>query len=239
MFLYCIRNKINGKEYIGITTKSVNGRFLCHIKEAKYRGRNVLHKALRKYGAAAFDVSALVEHDSWKVLQQLERNAISEHGTLVPNGYNMTEGGEGTLGYTMPIEARRKISVALKVRLQNNPAAKARALKNLERTPERRAALAEHMQNLWKDDQWRAARKPARKARPWSEAARKRQSAKMSSPDISSGISRRITTRWENPTSRATLIGGLRKAWADPEIRAKRIAAMKAAAAARKQVAVR
>jgi len=54
--VYKVKNKINDKIYIGITTKSLNKRKNQHEYVAFNRNSKYLfHKALRKYGADNFE----------------------------------------------------------------------------------------------------------------------------------------------------------------------------------------
>jgi hypothetical protein len=45
-------------------------------------------------------------------LNELEKYHIAAQGTLVPNGYNLTMGGEGSVGWSPSEETRTKISVS-------------------------------------------------------------------------------------------------------------------------------
>ncbi len=103
----------NGKAYLGITTQTAQARFKDHCSEAgrlkreKPRGGSLLHHALNKYPGQA-QLEVLVIADDWDYLCELEQRAIQAFGTRKPNGYNLTEGGEGTPGYRMPPESRER-----------------------------------------------------------------------------------------------------------------------------------
>lgn len=81
----------NGKSYVGITTGSVERRFRGHKKAASDGKKTLLYKAWRKYGDPFVVVIAEID-DS--LLCDQEIKAIKEFSTLMPNGYNMTVGGE-------------------------------------------------------------------------------------------------------------------------------------------------
>ena len=90
-YIYIIKNLINGKTYIGKTTKTVQERFDRHVYISSYnKKKTYLQKALNKYGRESFTVEILEEvvNDN---LNEREKHWISE---LKPH-YNLTEGGEG------------------------------------------------------------------------------------------------------------------------------------------------
>lgn len=88
MFIYKIQNAIDGKFYIGKTTKSLEERFRKHLYNHA-DGQTYLYKAMRKHGIENFNISLIeeVEED----LDSREKHWIAE---LSPS-YNMTIGGEG------------------------------------------------------------------------------------------------------------------------------------------------
>lgn len=102
-FIYCIKNKVNGKLYVGLTKKPIETRFKEHLASSKSSW--VIHRAIRKYGKDNFDVSMLGEFPDCD-LADAERTFISELGTMIPNGYNMTEGGDGISGYSHTEETK-------------------------------------------------------------------------------------------------------------------------------------
>ena len=111
MYLYLIRNTVNGKGYVGITSHKLSGRIQAHYRSAERGGRGALAKAIRKYGRAAFTVTQLAEATSWDELVQMEQAAIATYNTfaVTGHGYNLTLGGEGILGFKRPemAEAQR------------------------------------------------------------------------------------------------------------------------------------
>jgi group I intron endonuclease len=85
---------VNGKSYVGKTTKSIQERFTVHCYNATKRNDTTyLYKAIRKYGVENFIVE-LLDSTSDK-MDDVEKYWIKELNTLIPNGYNMTEGGDG------------------------------------------------------------------------------------------------------------------------------------------------
>lgn len=109
--IYCIENKINGKRYIG---QSVNiyRRWSNHISvlNNNYHFNDHLQKAWVKYGEAAF-VFSILEKCSKEDLNTREKYWI-EHYDSFNSGYNLTIGGDGTLGSICSEEKKAKISKA-------------------------------------------------------------------------------------------------------------------------------
>ena len=60
------------------------------------RNKNsIFHRAIDKYGADAFTWTILVKVDGKENANKAEKYFIEKEGTLKPNGYNMTKGGDG------------------------------------------------------------------------------------------------------------------------------------------------
>lgn len=117
-FVYCIVNTTNGKCYVGKTVTNLRRRWWGHVKSANAGSTNYIHNAIRKHGKDAFDILSLEECDD-SDLSSLEMMWIR---LLATNkiGYNLTEGGDGILGFHHSDETRRKISEAAKQRKTNS-----------------------------------------------------------------------------------------------------------------------
>lgn len=89
--VYCIENTLNGKRYIGITTRTIKERFAEHCKAKSYIG-----KAIRKYGVENFKLYELAVANSREELCNLEVYYIEKYNTF-KNGYNQTIGGDGVV----------------------------------------------------------------------------------------------------------------------------------------------
>lgn len=107
MVVYLVTNKINGKQYVGQTTKKLNLRWNEHTSN---QSQSVLHKAIRKYGKDAFLVETLHCCDTKEEMDFVEIFYISFLNTKAPNGYNLTDGGEGRSGYSLSEDAKKRIS---------------------------------------------------------------------------------------------------------------------------------
>jgi group I intron endonuclease len=93
MFIYQITNKINGKRYIGKTTKkSIFDRWKTHLSDCK-KSNTKLYNAIRKYGEVNFSIDVFEQTGkvSTEKLNERERYWIE---VLEPE-YNMTKGGDG------------------------------------------------------------------------------------------------------------------------------------------------
>lgn len=86
---------MNGKVYIGQTTRSVEKRWKEHIWDA-YGARysSNLHRAIKKYSSDGFCVETVEECDSI-ILDERERYWIAYYQSNNKNkGYNLTDGGD-------------------------------------------------------------------------------------------------------------------------------------------------
>ena len=93
-YIYCIKNDINDKPYIGKTIHTVENRFKEHIKDAyNYKCNSKLHRAILKYGEEHF-YSLILEECSEEESGEREKYYIQLYDS-VKNGYNISYGGEG------------------------------------------------------------------------------------------------------------------------------------------------
>ena len=105
MIIYKLQNKINGKIYIGKTIKEVEQRIAEHLKT-----KSLIGKALRKYGLQSFDIFIMDLADDNETLNEKERYWIKFHDCKAPNGYNLTDGGDGfSPGTNLSQETKNKI----------------------------------------------------------------------------------------------------------------------------------
>lgn len=126
--IYKITNLIDGKNYVGQTIN-----FNQRIGQHK-RGKQFIDKAIQKYGWKNFTVEIVEERTSLEQLNKREIFWIAAFNSKVPNGYNLTDGGEGifgcsdetraklaaaSTGHEVSEESRRKIGLASKNRRPN------------------------------------------------------------------------------------------------------------------------
>lgn len=114
--VYEVRCVVNGRGYVGKTKYDLESykRGYEFASVSDKPTARIFIKALRKYGWDAFKWSVLIEDDDDEFLCFMEKKWIKRLGTKLPNGYNMTDGGEGMAGYSPPEETRKKLSLALK-----------------------------------------------------------------------------------------------------------------------------
>lgn len=116
--IYKSTNTINGKVYIGFDS-NYPSRIKDHKKSALKKGSDTyFHRAIRKYGWDNFTWEIIYQSvDGNHTLNVMEGYFITEHDTYY-NGYNMTLGGEGSLGhkYTPTNESNILRSIKLKNR---------------------------------------------------------------------------------------------------------------------------
>lgn len=94
VYVYLMTNDINGKKYVGISWNPP-GRWEDHFHENDdLKGARLITKALRKYGFRNFTKEVVAVGDRSEA-GALEKELINHMNTLLPNGYNMAEGGTG------------------------------------------------------------------------------------------------------------------------------------------------
>ena len=92
--IYIIKNNINEKVYIGQTTQKPEDRFKQHLKLLKTNKKQLIHKAIKKYGKENFYFEILQTNiESIKKLNELEEFYIEKYNSISPNGYNLCKGG--------------------------------------------------------------------------------------------------------------------------------------------------
>jgi len=104
--IYIVTNLITSKQYVGLT-KSLEVRWGQHRRmngTAKY-----LHASIKIYGIENFVFTHIADAFDLESAQMIERLLIAERNTKVPYGYNLTDGGEGTIGFVYSEESKQKM----------------------------------------------------------------------------------------------------------------------------------
>ena len=108
--VYQHRNKVNGKVYIGITSKSPEKRW--GVNGNGYRSSPYFHSAILKYGWDNFEHNVLFVDLTREEACLKEQELIREFKSNDRHfGYNQTSGGDF---FTLSVEAKDKISRGMK-----------------------------------------------------------------------------------------------------------------------------
>lgn len=99
-YIYKIYNDVNDKLYYGQTTTTLEHRWGQHMsKNNAEKLKSIIYRAIEKYGKDKFHIVEVEKHQSFRkeclinILNEREVYYINIDNTLVPNGYNMTYGG--------------------------------------------------------------------------------------------------------------------------------------------------
>jgi group I intron endonuclease len=154
--LYVIENLLNGKKYVGLS-KDAKWRWKTHLRATRGTRTSPLYAAIRKYGVESFKFTGLGSVDGYEAASKLEMRLIAGFGSKTPQGYNMTDGGEGLSGYAFSEEALAKIRTAFKGRTHTEASRlKMGSFKGRTHTPETKAKIAESNRNRVTTDETRA-----------------------------------------------------------------------------------
>ena len=132
-YVYCHINKINNKKYIGITSKkNVERRWNNGLG---YKNNTYFNRAIQKYGWDGFEHDVLFENLSENDAKLKEIELIEKYNTMNSNnGYNMTVGGDGTVGYKHTKETKEKLR-KLKIGTKASEETKRKISKNNKSKP--------------------------------------------------------------------------------------------------------
>lgn len=113
--IYKITCIVTDKAYIGKFKGIIKQRVMQHLN-GKSPECKAIHRAVKKYGKENFTWDVLHENVIPELLPLYEIEAIKIHKTKAPHGYNLTDGGEGSLNPTKEtIEKRRQKMIGKKV----------------------------------------------------------------------------------------------------------------------------
>jgi hypothetical protein len=101
MIVYCITNTVNGKKYIGMTSRTIDQRWESHCSSARNGSTFRFHSAIRKYGEESFTKEILFCDLDESSCRTIEEETIKEYNTMI-TGYNAKPGGCG--GWIVPDE---------------------------------------------------------------------------------------------------------------------------------------
>jgi group I intron endonuclease len=137
--VYKVTNRVNGKIYIEKTLFSIDTRKECHESYARdnLRPDCMFLRAIRKYGKDSFIWETIFESINESELFSKKIELIRSLNRMIPDGYNMTIGGEETSEYSFTQEQRARISQALTGK------------KYRERSLEHRNRISEGIKESW------------------------------------------------------------------------------------------
>lgn len=164
--IYCVKNKINGKVYVGQTIKSLEKRKRRHeraiVQKKPIKGNRIFALALRKYGADAFEWSILKECQNFVELNEQEMYFIKLlNANNSKHGYNNAPGGNGYVpekhSHKHTEESKLKISLKVKESLKNPETILRKKLANEKywSKQESHEKLSKTIKELWQDPKYR------------------------------------------------------------------------------------
>lgn len=118
--IYKVTNKINHKTYIGFDSNWPNRKQSHYYNHrSKSCPKFQFYYALKKYGWDNFEWEVIYQSkDCQHTLNVMEQFFINEHNSY-KNGYNQTEGGQGTFGKKQSPASKKKQS-KLRAELNKN-----------------------------------------------------------------------------------------------------------------------
>ena len=137
MVIYKITSLINYMIYVGKTTRPLKERISEHCRQ---KNSSLIDRAVQKHGIENFKIEILEQCETIEQLNEREIFWIATLNCKKPNGYNMTDGGDGltgclestrkklseiNTGKKMPDETRAKLS-AKQTEIANRPEEKTR-----------------------------------------------------------------------------------------------------------------
>lgn len=173
--IYGIRNKINGKIYVGKTQVSFGDRRDCHFSQLNggYHGNSHLQRAWNKYGEENFEfiiIHSCDNNEGTEEVNNLEIKYIKYYSDLKLS-YNMKAGGDGgqLLGGHLSEETKRKIGEKNRIHMTGR--------KFSQETKEKMSKSQKERYENWSDEKrQRWGKLTSEKARgyTWSDESKKK-----------------------------------------------------------------
>lgn len=235
--LYFIQSLDNGGVYVGVTV-APRGRWSNHKYDHKRRN-TPLYQSMRKYSVSRHIFSIVETHLSFEVALEAEVWWIAYLRAIGARVFNLTDGGEGALGYKFTPEALAKLSASHigKTWGPEQRAKMQKAMKGRVFTPEWKAKLAQANKGRKPSPEAVAKTAQANRGRHHSLEARAKISAaqrnRVFSDSHRANLSASATGRTHTPETKAKLAEQRRGCVHSPEIREKISAVTRAAFEAR------
>jgi group I intron endonuclease len=112
--IYLIRNKVNGKVYVGQTRRTLEARWEQHVRDSRRSSVTEIHghaicRAIRKYGPENFSIEFLYYNLPQKFVDEMEIYGVRVfHSNDGRHGYNMTAGGGGCFRPSDEVRAKMR-----------------------------------------------------------------------------------------------------------------------------------
>lgn len=213
--IYLISNLVNGKKYVGQTTRTVEERFKEHAA-----ADSAIGKAIQKYGVENFRYGVIVTCYSKEELDAQEIHYIAALKSKVPTGYNLTDGGDGIQG--CPQEVRDKISAK---KTGYKASDEARANMSAERVERYKDPAAHEVLSIAQKKRYAENPVTEETLAKRAETAKRHYDEHLEKRDAAG---KRMSERWADPEGREKLLAGIEKRWENPEAHEKASAVSKA-----------
>ena len=175
MIIYECKNKIDGKAYIGQTTRTLEIRKEEHRNSIVEEGFKHLpfYRALKKHGWENF-IWRIVDETAKTTdeLDELEKFYIKKLNTLAPNGYNSTLGGDSPGGWNKGLTKETDERIARHSAAMTGRVLSEENLKNVREAnqrPERKAKISKAMKGKSKPEGTGAKISAAKKNKTYEE----------------------------------------------------------------------
>lgn len=232
----------SGKAYVGQTVRSVKIRMNQHRQSVASGSQLPVHCAWRKHGEPV--ITVLAEFETHDELHAAEIAAIVELGTMSPNGYNVSIGGDTAPSKNPEVAA--KIAAKATGRKIKDTTRVAEATRRKWQDDGYRQKVSDGLKAAWTDDRrvatsnWVKESWEKRKADGYvvSEATKQKLASYERTAETRAKMSASAKLRTApklDSEAQVRQAAGVARSWADPEIRAKRLASMAAARERRKQ----
>ena len=231
--IYLVKNKVNGKCYIGQTVKKNgfrdrygvgNGRTMIESFYKAHKKNNnssdIILEDMEKYGLDAFEVDECIDYAFSKTeLDIKERTYISVYKSMISNsydnyyvgGYNKTSGGSGAKDYKWSEESKQKLK-----EIKNTPEALERsreAAKKENLSPETLKKRSESLKGHNVSDNTKLLISDYIK-KMWEDG-------KYNSEEVRKKMSDAAKKRWEDDNYREKQSDKSKKNWEDDDYREK------------------
>ncbi len=252
--VYEATNTSNGKVYVGQTRrdrwgenkKPVNERWKEHLKEAERYGKDpsssqnsgsrYLNHAIQKYGPDVWEVKRIDTAYSLSELNEKEKYWVKKYDSTIPEkGYNLREGGDGTLVNPESIDKLREANKRQFSDPQNvekhseltKDMWKQQGYRNLQEkarnTPEFKEKMRSAREKDWNNPEYRKNMEKIRKSDEYINKQRESQEKRWNKPGAKEAQSKRAENQWNTPEINEKHL----KTRSDPEYKKKQSEAMK------------